>query len=1095
MAGFCIKNEPKYPSLKNLTSSFGSIPHKPNEFLSSLGAPHIDSFNFAVGEGLTKAVADLDPVEFNLPSGELVSLSLKDLHVLRPTLSDALSLGARTKEVFPTEARQSMTSYQGKLQGYVCCKINNAQFLIEKDFGEIPVMVKSSKCHLSNLSPKDLIEKEEHDDDWGGYFIIQGHERMIRMLMVTRRNYPLSLKRPSWQSRGKLFSEFGVLIRCAQDDETCRNNVLHYVTDGSARFMLMLKRSQYFLPLVLIMKALVDVSDMYIFQKLMAGQEDNQYLKGRCVLIHLNRPEDKFNLLVVMVHKLWGLVQGRCSVDGVDSPQAQEVLVGGYLWLQYLKERLQRFIYLVRMLITKESQNVTFQLNESALKSIVRKSGEVGRYINHFLATGSVSSYTGLGLMQDKGLSVSAENINRMRYMSHFRAVHRGSFFQEMRTTEARQLLPDAWGMDYYGVNVCFICPVHTPDGAPCGLLNHLTKYCQVAPVPEAKLVAKIPDLLVSMGMISIDSVGACAKVHSEFYLVMLDGCVVGYVANEQIRTFVDELRMLKIEGKMVPQTLEIGLIPKVPGDRTQFPGLFLFTGPARLMRPVVNLSCNRIELIGTLEQLYMDISIGPKEFIPGVTTHQELSDTSFLSNLACLIPMPDCNQSPRNMYQCQMGKQTMGTASHVLQKQTESKMYRLQTPTAPLFRPAHHDYINLDNFGMGTNAVVAVISYTGYDMEDAMVINKGSFQRGFAHGSVYKSHIVPLPTKGSYFGLNPQLEVNSEIRRHLDADGLPHVGTRLTNEQPLCSYYDESNGQYVVSCWKSSEVAYIDAVRICDSLGRDKRTGVCLLVRIPRNPNIGDKFASRAGQKGICSMLWPSEDLPFTESGLVPDIVFNPHGFPSRMTIAMMIEVMAGKSGAVHGMVHDATPFRFNEDQTAIDYFGQLLEEGGFNYFGTEKMYSGVSGCEMNAEIFFGIVHYQRLRHMVADKWQVRSTGAIDVVTHQPIKGRKRGGGVRFGEMERDSLLSHGAAFLLQDRLFHCSDRCTTLVCQNCGNIISPLMYVIHKGNHRVTKVECRLCKSKSSVSEMDIPYIYRFLSMQLAAVNINLKLEVGKK
>ncbi|XP_018334789.2 DNA-directed RNA polymerase I subunit RPA2-like, partial [Agrilus planipennis] len=156
----------------------------------------------------------------------------------------------------------------------------------------------------------------------------------------------------------------------------------------------------------------------------------------------------------------------------------------------------------------------------------------------------------------------------------------------------------------------------------------------------------------------------------------------------------------------------------------------------------------------------------------------------------------------------------------------------------------------------------------------------------------------------------------------------------------------------------------------------------------------------------------------------LIPDIVFNPHGFPSRMTIAMMIEVMAGKSAALHGLVHDASPFKFSEEDTAIDYFGRLLEIGGYNYYGTETMYSGIDGREMTSQIFFGIVHYQRLRHMVSDKWQVRTTGPIDVATRQPVGGRRRGGGVRFGEMERDSLISHGASFLLQDRLFHCSDK-----------------------------------------------------------------------
>lgn len=167
-------------------------------------------------------------------------------------------------------------------------------------------------------------------------------------------------------------------------------------------------------------------------------------------------------------------------------------------------------------------------------------------------------------------------------------------------------------------------------------------------------------------------------------------------------------------------------------------------------------------------------------------------------------------------------------------------------------------------------------------------------------------------------------------------------------------------------------------------------------------------------------------EDLPFTGAGIVPDIIFNPHGFPSRMTIAMMIETMAGKCAAEQGKVYDATPFKFGEDNMAVHYFSKQLEECGYDFYGTEKLYSGTDGRELKADIFFGVVHYQRLRHMVSDKWQVRSTGPVDVLTHQPIKGRKRGGGVRFGEMERDALIAHGAAFILQDRLFHCSDQTT---------------------------------------------------------------------
>lgn len=216
--------------------------------------------------------------------------------------------------------------------------------------------------------------------------------------------------------------------------------------------------------------------------------------------------------------------------------------------------------------------------------------------------------------------------------------------------------------------------------------------------------------------------------------------------------------------------------------QRGQYPGLFLFVGPARMMRPILNLRAKKIEYIGTFEQVYMEIAISSDEAYEDVTTHLELSKTAFMSNLANLIPMPDCNQSPRNMYQCQMGKQTMGTPCHNWQLQAETKMYRLQTPGTPLFRPVHHDNIDMDDFAMGTNAIVAVISYTGYDMEDAMIINKSADERGFAHGMIYKSQFIELDGT-SFFARNPH---DKTLEEFIDNDGLPYPGRRIKTGEVL---------------------------------------------------------------------------------------------------------------------------------------------------------------------------------------------------------------------------------------------------------------------------------------------------------------------
>lgn len=247
-------------------------------------------------------------------------------------------------------------------------------------------------------------------------------------------------------------------------------------------------------------------------------EEVTDFILKHCILIHLDSLEDKFNMLIYMTQKLFVFAKDGCKIEGVDSIMMQELLLGGHLYLQIVKERMQGWLFAMKNnLIKRCKTRANFSLNLNELQYAAKMSGNFEAMMESFLATGNVSTNSGLGLMQDKGLTIVAENINRMRYMSHFKAVHRGAFFQEMRTTEARQLLPDAWG---------FICPVHTPDGAPCGLLNHLTMNCTVTDVPDKKLVDNIPVVLTSLGMNPLSSNNGQSL--KDCYTVSLDGKILG---------------------------------------------------------------------------------------------------------------------------------------------------------------------------------------------------------------------------------------------------------------------------------------------------------------------------------------------------------------------------------------------------------------------------------------------------------------------------------------------------------------------------------------------------------------------------------------
>ena len=302
-----------------------------------------------------------------------------------------------------------------------------------------------------------------------------------------------------------------------------------------------------------------------------------------------------------------------------------------------------------------------------------------------------------------------AERLNFLRYCAHFRSVHRGSFFMEMKTTAVRKLLPDQWG---------FLCPVHTPDGGPCGLLSHMSLKAVVLSYPAKTTGGSLVDLeelLLSLGVAPVGAgghsgYGRATSTHMHLP-VCLNGKVIGGATTQACKRIAAHLRKLKVaDPPSVPETMEVALVP--PGNRgAPYAGLFLFTVAGRLVRPVLQRASGKTEMIGPLEQGFMDIACLDEDIREGITTHQELDPMNMLSLIASLTPFSDQNQSPRNMYQCQMGKQTMGTPAHSLPYRSDNKLYRLQTPQAPIVQTSVHGIYKMDEYPNGTNAVVGTIT------------------------------------------------------------------------------------------------------------------------------------------------------------------------------------------------------------------------------------------------------------------------------------------------------------------------------------------------------------------------------------------------
>lgn len=1025
---------------------------------------------------------------------------------------------------------------------------------------------------------------------------MNGIEKIIRMLQVNKRNFPLAINRPSFVNRGPGYSTYGILIRSVRPDETSQTNVLHYLNDGNVTFRFSWRKNEYLIPVVMILKALVQTNDREIFEGLLgpigSGSEDNTFLADRVelllrtyktyqlysrsatrayiggkfrvvlgvpdtmpdcevggeflrriVLPHLGNVDvteeqdgDKFRMLLFMIRKLYALAARDCSVDNPDAVQHQEILLGGFLYGQILKERLDEYLSVsVRAALREYVRThpaASFTSPDFLTmfpNTIFRKANEnIGNAMEYFLSTGNLQSPSGLDLQQTAGFTVVAEKLNFLRFLSHFRMVHRGAFFAQLKTTAVRKLLPESWG---------FMCPVHTPDGAPCGLLNHLAHKCKI--MTDYLDVSKLLPLAAELGL--ADTSSASVK---DSLVVMLDGKILGWCTPKECLRIADCFRHWKTQGTHgLPVHLEIGYVP--PSQGGSYPGIYLASTPARMVRPVKYLPLQREDFVGPFEQPYMSIACVPEEIESGAT-HVEFDPTNMLSILANMTPFSDFNQSPRNMYQCQMGKQTMGTPGTAIRYRTDNKAYRLQTGQTPIVRAPLHNTYGFDNFPNGMNAVVAVISYTGYDMDDAMIINKSAHERGFGHGTIYKTRKISLKedsrtrtskTVSKAFGFAPHGYVSAAYQGMLDDDGLPHVGRLMQEGDVICAWHTvtpDYNGKLVnldgithYEKYKDGETGFVEEVRLigADTANEPLQT-ISVKFRVPRSPIIGDKFSSRHGQKGVCSQKWPAVDLPFSESGIQPDIIINPHAFPSRMTIGMFVESLAGKAGALHGLAQDSTPFKFDEENTAADYFGHQLMKAGYNYHGNEPMYSGITGEELGADIYLGVVYYQRLRHMVNDKYQVRTTGPVVPTTGQPIKGRKRGGGIRVGEMERDALLAHGTAFLLQDRLLNCSDYCKAWVCRRCGSFLSvqPTVSRMAPSKRRTapSMVRCRSCATKldgtdgldlteiqgeiwedgqgnswvggDQTTEVVVPGALKYLDVELAAMGVKLKYRISR-
>lgn len=1062
-----------------------------------VGDMHVKQFDALFDKGIiANAVSKTLPMEYK---GFRMSFETLEIHKpfrTKTTKNTNYVAIESDRRLLPKECREQRLTYGGMMFLKIKVEHNGKVLFNEfKEVGVFPIMLKSKMCHL--LYTENLYKLGEDPKEPGGYFIVSGHDKLLRFHIATKRNYLFALNR---KSKDPAYTDYSVMIRSVGEDEIGQKNEIKYCVDGNMHLKVFLNKRIYFIPIVLILRALVNTTDSEIYRilgsdkriltilakmkdfEVFSQNEALEYLGNRfrpiikeedpvecgrifinrVILIHLNKFEDKFNLLIEAIKKFFRCYDGKIHPDDIDNPANFELYTEAQLIPLCIKEKLEELKRTFSMKImnalrsristndsttslnASEALELTGECSDAQLDKIKKifhiLDFDIGAKLKKLLSIGVITTFSCSDLLQNNGFTILAERINFWRFSSHFQSVSRGAFFTTLKVTSIRKLRPESWG---------FFCPLNTPDGTPCGLLTHLSQSCYVS---DNSFVFD-ESIFYEFGV--VPPCRRFSKDASIFY----NGKFLG--TSSTPAQLAKSLRKYRADNSLC---IEIFYSYGKGIDET----VYIFDTISSLMRKVYNIEEQKEEWIGMKEQVFLDISLGKYstkdafnkydledgEQDTSSFAYREIDNMNMFSSIASTIPFSDYNPSPRNIYQCQMAKQAMGINSYNPQFRADNKSYVVNYMQSPVIRTK--GYSTFDDFPIGFNCIVAVLSYTAYDMEDAVIINKSSNQRGLFNAFIYKNE-------------------KFELEKNCFVQYTPLKGTRIQTHDVLVRYTHEDLGIKTIK-YEGAESGYVDMVRVFSN----DVPCVTITIRIARNSDIGDKFCSRHGQKGVCSMLWPDTDMPFTEQGLRPDIIINPHAFPSRMTIGMLLESMCAKASISLGQTEDGTPFEkkvfFDEEDPRS--IGEKLKECGFNYYGNEPMYSGVTGTEFKTDIFIGSVYYQRLRHMVNDKYQVRTSGAVVATTHQPVGGRKNKGGIRFGEMEKDALIAHGSSYALRDRLLDCSDKTEFLYCGSCKSILFT------------SNAGCS-CGSED-LKKTILPYVFKYLCCELLAMNIKVKIDV---
>jgi len=822
---------------------------------------------------------------------------------------------------------------------------------------------------------------------------------------------------------------------------------------------------------------------------------------------HCHNMEQKIYFLGYMTNKLLLVSFEIIKQDDRDSYLNKRVDLTGTLLNNLYRNYFNKLVKDMEKQIIREINNGSWKstddyeniINLTNIYKII-KSTTIENGLKRALSTGD------FGIKHTNSNKVGvAQVLNRLNYVSSLSHARRISTPTDKsgKLIPPRKLHNTCWG---------FLCPAETPEGQSVGIvknlayMTHITIYSNSLPLYE----------YVMPNVTHIDSAELTPKDMYEKVKVFINGAWVGITDTPQelymtlkekkykgiINIYTSiifdykmrEIRICNDSGRLTRPLLRVkdknlliknSLISQLNKEELGWDNLLTSS----------KIEDSVIEYIDPDEQSWSLIATKPKDIIAKTDniykyTHCEIHPSTMFGVLASCIPFPEHNQSPRNTYQCAQGKQAMGVYTTNYENRMDKTAYVLNYPMRPLVDTRIMNMIQLNKIPSGTQVIVAIMTHTGYNQEDSLLINQGSIDRGMALVTVYHTEkdedkqkingdeeirCKPDSTKTKGMKMGNYNKVNSKgvIPENTLVENRDVIIAKITpikenrnDHTKVIKYEDQSK------IYKTVEETYIDKNYI-DRNGEGYNFAKVRL-RTVRKPVIGDKFSSRHGQKGTIGNIIPECDMPFTANGIKPDIIINPHAIPSRMTIGQLKETVLGKVLIELGLFGDGTAFgEFNIN----DMCSELIKLG-YEAYGNELMYNGLTGEQHECSVFMGPVFYQRLKHMVNDKAHSRSIGPMVNLTRQPAEGRSRDGGLRFGEMERDCMVSHGASRFTKGRMYDASDKYSVHICKKCGLIASynDKMHIHH----------CRTCDNRTDFSYVEIPYACKLLFQELNTMNI---------